>query len=318
MNKSIYWILPATAAILALTVMGCGKNNAPANPTAELSGTISASGAFAIYPLAIKWSEEFQRLHPKVKFEISAGGAGKGMTDALSGTVSIGMVSRDVDSAEKEKGAFPIFIAKDAVFPTANTRNPALKELLGKGISRATFTDIFINGKITTWKQAVGGVDEPIHLFTRSDACGAASAWAATLGKFKQDDLKGIGVNGDPSVLSEVSKDPLALGYNNLGFVFTSEKLADNVVIVPIDANNNGKVDPEELINSRTKAYQEVASGRYPGARKEYFVTKGKPTGLAKEFIDFALSAAGTKVLNDAGGYVPLTDAEKSEQAKTL
>ncbi|MCE8429450.1 MAG: hypothetical protein J5U19_13805, partial [Candidatus Methanoperedens sp.] len=51
----------------------------------ELEGTISLSGAFALYPMAVRWGEEFQKLHPKVKVDISAGGAGKGMTDTLGG-----------------------------------------------------------------------------------------------------------------------------------------------------------------------------------------------------------------------------------------
>ncbi|MCX9013142.1 MAG: substrate-binding domain-containing protein, partial [Candidatus Methanoperedens sp.] len=69
-----------------------------------LEGTITLSGAFALYPMAVRWGEEFQKLHPKVKVEVSAGGAGKGMADTLGGLVDIGMVSRDIDKSEIEKG----------------------------------------------------------------------------------------------------------------------------------------------------------------------------------------------------------------------
>ena len=62
----------------------------------KLKGTLSISGAFALYPLMTRWAEEFQKVHPDVQFDISAGGAGKGMTDAVSGAVDIGMVSREV------------------------------------------------------------------------------------------------------------------------------------------------------------------------------------------------------------------------------
>ncbi len=158
----------------------------------------------------------------------------------------------------------------------------------------------------------------PSHLYTRSDACGAASAWAATLGKYKQDNLKGIGVFGDPGVLEALRRDPLGLGYNNLGFVFTGERVTDGIAIVPIDANGNGKIGPEERIDSRSKAYREIASGRYPGARREYFVSKGRPQALARAFIDFALSEEGTHVLNAVGGYVPLSPHERAEQRKRL
>ena len=42
----------------------------------ELQGEIQLSGAFALYPMAVKWAEEFRKIHPKVRIDISAGGNG--------------------------------------------------------------------------------------------------------------------------------------------------------------------------------------------------------------------------------------------------
>jgi len=304
------------AAVLAALTVTSVIASQPVR-AAELSGSLSLSGAWAIYPLAVKWGAAFQKLYPKVKMDISAGGAGKGMADALVGAVDIGMVSREVDRTERAKGALPILIVKDGVFPTVSVRNPAVKRIVANGMSRKTLQDICIKGTIVNWR-AVGWRSAPIHVYTRSDACGAASAWAATLGRYKQDDLKGIGVYGDPGLLAAVRRDPLGMGYNNLSYVFSGDKVASGIVIVPIDANNNGKVDADERIDSREKAYKAVASGRYPGARREFFVTKGKPNTLARAFIEFALSDAGTKVLRDVGGYVPLSKSEKSEQLRKI
>jgi phosphate transport system substrate-binding protein len=311
MNKTIL------AAFLALTTAGAAIPAQSAHAD-ELAGSVSLSGAWAIYPLAVKWGEAFQKLHPKVKFDISAGGAGKGMSDALSGAVDIGMVSRELDKSEKAKGASPIFIAKDGVFPIISIKNPAAKQILTKGITKQTFTDVYINGKTLTWRQVAGGPAAPVHAYTRSDACGAASAWASTLGKYKQDQLKGIGVYGDPGILQAVKNDPIGLGYNNLSYVFNGEQVSPGIYIVPIDANNNGKVDRDEWIPNRSTAFKEIASGKYPGARREFFVTKGKPNPVASEFIKFALSDQGTKILNQVGGYVPLSKSERKAQLSKL
>ena len=83
---------------------------------------------------------------------------------------------------------------------------------------------IFITGEITTWGQVVGRpeVTDPIHVFTRSDACGAADTWAEYLGK-AQEDLLGIAVYGDPGLLDAVIKDPLGIGFNNLNYAFDME-----------------------------------------------------------------------------------------------
>ena len=65
--------------------------------------------------------EEFQKIHPNVQFNISGGGAGKGMTDALSGAVDIGMVSRAIKPAEVSQGAYGVAVVKDAVFPVVRS-----------------------------------------------------------------------------------------------------------------------------------------------------------------------------------------------------
>ncbi len=91
----------------------------------KLSGQISISGAFALYPMTVKWAEEFRKINPDVRIDISAGGAGKGIADALSGMVEIGMVSREIYPEELKKGAFPIAVTKDAVVAVISESNPA-------------------------------------------------------------------------------------------------------------------------------------------------------------------------------------------------
>src|SRR5664279_1791858 len=95
-------LLIAMAFIIVLS--GCKGKKTSSN--GKLEGTISISGAFALYPLAVKWADEFKKIHPGVKIDISAGGAGKGMTDVLSGMVDLGMLSREVNKAETSKGAW--------------------------------------------------------------------------------------------------------------------------------------------------------------------------------------------------------------------
>ena len=121
----------------------------------EFEGTIGVSGAWALYPMMIRWSEEFQKIHPGVNFDISAGGAGKGMADALGKMVDIGMVSREIYPPEVEQGAFWVSVTKDAVVPVVNENNPVLEELLTKGIMKQTFVDIWITQSITDWRDVV-------------------------------------------------------------------------------------------------------------------------------------------------------------------
>lgn len=121
----------------------------------EIEGNITISGAFALYPMMQRWAEEFQKIYPGVSFDISAGGAGKGMTDALAGMVDIGMISREIYTNEIDEGAVWVSVTKDAVFPMVNEDNPVLEDLLTKGVKRQTFIDIWITGEVTDWRDVV-------------------------------------------------------------------------------------------------------------------------------------------------------------------
>src|SRR5664279_780591 len=112
-------------AFLVVISLSVGKSNS--QPKDDLKGNISISGAFALYPLTVKWAEEFRKIHPGVKIDISAGGAGKGITDALAKMVDIGMVSREISPEEVKKGAFAVAVTKDAVVATVSAVNPTIK-----------------------------------------------------------------------------------------------------------------------------------------------------------------------------------------------
>lgn len=288
--------------------------------SSQLKGTLTLSGAWAIYPTAVKWGEEFMKKNPGVRVDISAGGAGKGATDAIAGLVDIGMVSRDPDPSEVKRGAFPIAILHDAVFPTISIKNPAINELQSTGLTADQLTKIWITGNVVNWNQvSKTKSNSAIHVYTRSDACGAAATWAKFLGNKKQEDLKGIAVYGDPGLLETVKRDMLGIGYNNYSFVYTREgQVVSGITLLPVDANKNGKADPDEILDTRDKAKSAIEKGAYPAGRKNFFFTKGKPKGLAKAFIRFALSDEGAKFVDEVGTSLPLPKSDRDKIIKSL
>ena len=301
----------STYSFVLLFITVLFSSTAQSQPKDDLKGNISISGAFALYPLTVKWAEEFKKIHPDVQFDISAGGAGKGITDALAKMVDIGLVSRDISPEEVKKGAYAVAVAKDAVVATVSAYNPNIKDILTNGLDRETAIDIFITGKIKTWGQALGTKSNvPVRIYTRSDACGAAETWAKYLGK-KQEDILGVGVFGDPGLAQAVKKDPLGIAFNNIGYAYDAKTKLPNpgMKVVPLDINNNGKIDPaEDFYNTMDDLVNAIAAGKYPSppARDLYFVTSGKP--VKKElvaFIKWALSD-GQKYVFESG-YINLS-----------
>jgi phosphate transport system substrate-binding protein len=296
-----------TARILTLLLAAAAAGRpgpVPAQLAAvELRGSLSLSGAWALYPMALKWTEEFQKLHPGVRIDVQAGGAGKGIVDVLAGAVDVGMVSREINPAETAKGALAVAVTKDAVVPTLNRRNPLLPDILSRGLKKEEFAAIWITGAVTSWEGLLGRPgNTPIRVYTRSDACGAAETWAAYLGK-RQEDLTGVGVYGDPGVAEAVRRDVLGIGFNNVNFAYDAKtkKPVEGLEVCPIDLDGNGTLDPQERVYAtRDDIIRAIAANVYPSppARELYFVLKGTPRSpLLLEFMKW--------VLTDGQRYVP-------------
>ncbi|HWD88336.1 MAG TPA: substrate-binding domain-containing protein [Mucilaginibacter sp.] len=314
-------ILSVIATIILATLLSSFRKNGPKPFADDLKGAINISGAFALYPITVKWAQEFKKLHPNVVFNISAGGAGKGITDALSGLVEIGLASRDISPEEVKKGAYTIYVTKDAVVPTFNTANPNAAALLAKGVKRNQFADVFVTGKIKNWNLLGGKTSIPIHVYTRSDAAGAAETWAKYFNR-KQEDLLGVGVYGDPGLAQAVKKDVTAIGYNNLAYLYDlkTRRQVEGVHALPIDINGNGKIDADEnfydTIDHLTGA---IADGKYPSppARNLGFLFKGKPNKPELvAFVKYVLTD-GQKFV-DENGYIQLSKQKIAEELKKV
>ena len=310
----------ALAIMLALTVGLLSAYASAARRPAE--GTIRVSGAWALYPMMVRWAEEYQKLNPGVRVDVSAGGAGKGAADALGGLVDIGMVSRDISPEEIKRGGFGVAVVKDAVLPTASDRNPASKALQRRGVKRETFIALWVEGRSLTWGEVAGepGIGEKVQVYTRSDACGAGETWARYLGK-RQEDLQGLAVYGDPGVADAVKRDRLGIGYNNLNYAFDSRtgKPVAGIQLVPIDINGNGRLDKAEAFYGTKEAVQRaIATGAYPSppARDLNLLTRGKPSGLTRDFIVWILRDGQRYV--DEAGYIALPRAKIAQGLKQL
>lgn len=298
--------------ILSVLSSSCGRSReAGRDEEGNLYGTISISGAFAMYPLTVKWAEEFRLEHPKVRIDISAGGAGKGMADVLSGMVDLAMFSREVTMPELEKGAWPLAVAKDAVVPVFNSQNKLAAQIRSQGLTQEAFQQIFLGNEArSNWARFIPGSDYAMHIYTRSDACGAAETWAYYLGAY-QENLAGTGIFGDPGIAEAVKNDPQGIGYNNICYVYDihTGKPFPGLAVVPVDLDGDGAIGPEEdFYGSLEQITTAIAQGRYPSppARQLYFISKGEPRNVVvQEFLNWVLQKGQNYVL--LAGYVQLS-----------
>ncbi|RZF61936.1 PstS family phosphate ABC transporter substrate-binding protein [Sphingobacterium corticibacterium] len=287
------------------------------------TGNISISGAFALYPIVVLWSENFKKEHPNVRFNISAGGAGKGISDVLSNMVDIGLVSRDLHQQELVRGAYPIHVAKDAVVGSFNRNHPNYTLLTERGLTQEELVGIFVHRKYKLWSDLDARfINKPIEVYVRSDAAGAAETWAKFLG-VHQEGLKGVGIFGDPGLVQAIKDKPLSIGFSNINFVYDlkTKRTVEHIAILPLDLDGDGHINKEEdfydHLDSLTHA---VATNRYPSPPSRdltFVIHSDKKTALLTAFIQFVLEKEQQGYLLE-NGYVPLNDEIKNNELNKL
>ena len=314
-------LLRVLAAAIGIAAVSCSEK---AEQTTEnrMRGSVSVSGAFALYPLAVQWGNEFVELYPEADVSVSAGGAGKGMTDVMNGMTDFAMLSRELHEEEKESGAIAFIIGRDAVIPTFNPENPLADKIRKHGLSAADARKIWITGEYKTWGDLLGiNDDTAISVYTRSDACGAAQTFASWFG-CTQDDLGGTAVYGDPGIANAVAKDTYGIGFNNLAYAYdaTTHRTAEGIDALPVDINSDGIVSADEdFYLTKESLVKAIEDNRYPSppARNLYFVSRGVPADtLSLAFLRYIYGAG--QELNEPNGYVKVSDEAKAEALEML
>jgi phosphate transport system substrate-binding protein len=222
--------------------------------------------------------------------EIFAHGTATAFQDLATAACDVGMASRRIHPDEAEKlaslgdlasAASEHVIALDGIVVIVNPANPVTSLTTGQ------IGDVF-SGKVVSWK-AVGGADRPIAVHARDDRSG-------TYDTFRQLVLAGRSLVADARrhESSDELSDAVAADANAIGFIGLPYVRSAKAVMV--QEAGSAPLLPSPL---------SVSTEDYPLARRLYlYLPPGSPIA-AHDFVDFALSEEGQRVVQ-AAGFVDL------------
>jgi phosphate transport system substrate-binding protein len=279
-------------AIIVLTLLGLGAAGcseadtdvarAGDSPDA-LAGRLVLNGSSTTAPLVEAIGKRFQAIHPGVAIEVRTGGSERGIRDARAEAVDIGMASRALSPDERDLFGFPI--ARDGVALIVHRSNSVQR------LTNAQIVDIF-KGKIANWAE-VGGKEGPIAVINRDRQRSEVELMSHYF-RLPYSSVRAHATVGDnQECIRAVADNPNGISYVSVGEAERELRRGAAIRLLPVD---------EVIASSLT-----VRSGDYPLARPLLLVTHRLPTGLAKRFIDFALSSQVTDLV-DEYRFVPYLD----------
>jgi phosphate transport system substrate-binding protein len=238
---------------------------------------IIIAGSTSVQPFIEKLADIYIARHPGVSINVQGGGSTAGIQATINNTCTIGASSRNLKANEKVLNEYPM--CYDGISVIVHRTNPV------GNLTLAQIRDIF-TGKITNW-QDLGGENMKIIAVTREEGSGTRGAFEEMIMHKEAISDACLVQDSNGAVREIIALTPQGIGYISAGLV------DDRIKALSIDG-----IYP---------SFENIACGDYELIRPFLLLTKGEPSGLTREFIDFILSADAQKTLKSVG-LIPIDD----------
>lgn len=286
---------------LAFSQSACKKSGSGGGSDAGGQTTIQVQGSDTMVNLAQAWAEEYHEVNPNASIEVGGGGSGVGIAALINGTIDMANSSRDMKPDERTKAknqsgeepkeytvgfdALAVYVHKDN--PLTEISVEQLAAIYGEGGNVKTWSDLGIS--------VPGCSSGEIIRVSRQSNSGTYEFFREHVLDKRDFKLGSRDMNGSKEVVELVSHTPCAIGYSGMGYA------TEQVKMLKVSMKPGEAPAAPTVANALDKSY--------PLARPLFIYTLGVPEGAVKSYIDWILSPAGQKIVEESG-YVPLKPAQ--------
>lgn len=240
------------------------------------NGKVLVTGSRFTYPLVEQWIAGFKKVYPEVEVRILP----RGSASADSGNLIIN--AHKLVATEIKPNYTVVNIGRYAILPIANPNSAFAREHVSRGIREKEIQHYFFqeyDGFHDDSREAKEAKKrkaktqfEPV-IYTREQKACVPQAFSNFYGH-NQENIRGKGITGeDKHMIPAVKKDTNGLSYNVLNWIYdlNTRKVIDGIAIVPIDFNDNNKLDENETIyGNLDELISKIEAGKAPEIPVEY------------------------------------------------
>ena len=264
--------------------------------------------------LATNWVAGYSNLHPGQKIELSF------QTEAT--TLEEGnlyLLTNNHSIFTNQENAWKLVIGHDLVVPVINSKNPLLGEISKKGLTAEDFARLI--SEKSDWSVVIKGASNtPVKIYIADNQ----NIISRIAGFTKTDEaaITATKTGSAEDLISLVRQNVNAIGFCYLTDALNQRKDAftDQISIIPVDKNRNGRIDSFEKIYDNPAALTRGAwIGKYPGVLCGDInaLATEKPTNqVALDFMAYVTENGQELVKNS--GYSILSSAQKAANMLVL
>lgn len=228
-------------------------------------GTITVVTSPDLVKLSTLWAKQYQVLHPDVKIEVTE------MNDEMIPAIlqsegSIGLISKRYSGAIPEESKWQMTVGRDIIVPVINAKNPFIEKINLRGITSEKLAMIFTGTETPNWKTILESEQNAsLNFYLVNDE--TIIAGVADFLNITQSVMHGNTVQSPEEMVAAIQKDPLAIGFCRLVDIMDANTsgIVQEVQLMPIDKNGNGKMDSfEQIYASLNDLAHGIWIGKYP------------------------------------------------------
>ena len=272
-----------------------------------------------LFNITSTWAGQFCSLNPDVNIKVINVKLSSGVEN-LYISKNLSFISKEY-SEMNDGSAWNVVVGREVMVPIFNSKNPFLNEICQQGISPEKLAQIFSDPEKKNWGTLIGNQNKaPVNFYMTDDM--SINSGMAELLSVNQSRIEGIKAENDNELISMVQNDPYSIGICK----FTSlqdmniNSISENIELLPIDRNGNGKIDHmEKIYDDLNVLSRGVWIGKYPAALFDniYSVSAVKPKNETEvAFLKWVLSDGQQYLYNY--GYSDLLYSERQSKIALL
>lgn len=308
MKKFIYLL----AGMLCFYLMTTSSQATPHKEKAPTAETIHILCSPDIYPVVQQWGSGFSQMNSD--FECSIEMLNVSDTEAtVSNDANLSFISQQYFESAPGDASWKVTIGRDVLIPVINSENPLMSQFKENGIKISDLAEMLHNPDELNWLANANGETISLHYYLNNKESENSTINSFINGQMNKQ--QAIMVNSNSELVTAIQNDVLGLGFCRLNDIVntTDHSWLENISILPIDKNNNGKLDYfENFYLNPNEFARAVWIGKYPKklVNNFYVVAEKLPEKDAETaFLKWVVNDGQS--LLAANGFTELVSSER-------